>query len=133
MSHHSHADSGHLELGHQLPFSVYLKVFVTLVVLTVITVWVSRYDFGVMNIVVAMVVASIKALVVALFFMHLKYEDKLTWLYAAFPIVLLFTLIGGVFLDNATRYDPKYGGHGKDVMEFNRAQELKDVAQAHGH
>lgn len=111
MSSHSHAHAGshghHDGPGHVLDRSVYNRVFVTLIVLTVITVAVSRVDFGVLNIVVAMVIASIKALTVALFFMHLKFEDKLTWLYAFFPILLLFTLIGGVFTDNPSRATPE--------------------------
>ena len=114
MSSHSHAHAGHHGHhghdegpGHVLDRKVYNRVFVTLLVLTVITVAVSRVDFGTMNIVVAMVIASIKATTVALFFMHLKYEDKLTWLFAFFPILLLFTLIGGVFTDNPLRATPE--------------------------
>lgn len=110
MSSHSHADTAHHGHhdgpGHVLDRKVYNRVFLALLVLTVITVAISRVDFGVMNIVVAMVIASIKALTVALFFMHLKYEDKLTWLFAFFPILLLFTLIGGVFTDNPLRAKP---------------------------
>jgi cytochrome c oxidase subunit 4 len=111
MSHHSHAHAGHHGHddgpGHVLDRKVYNRVFVALLVLTVITVAVSRIDFGVLNIVVAMLIASLKASIVALFFMHLKFEDKLTWLYAFFPILLLFTLIGGVFTDNPLRAKPE--------------------------
>jgi cytochrome c oxidase subunit 4 len=60
-----------------------------------------------MNLVVAMVVASIKAVLVALFFMHLKYESPITWLYAGIPVFLLGLLIGGVFIDDPLRIDPK--------------------------
>lgn len=97
MSHHDH--SGH----HQSQAGFYLKILIGLMILTVATVAVSRFDFGSMNMVVAMVVASIKAGLVALFFMHLKYEDKITWLYAAFPIFLLFLLIAGNMMDVMTR------------------------------
>ena len=113
MSSHSHAHAGHHGdhghddgPGHVLDRKVYNRVFLALLVLTVITVAISRVDFGVLNIVVAMIIASIKAGIVALFFMHLKYEDKLTWLFAFFPILLLFTLIGGVFTDNPLRSKP---------------------------
>jgi len=91
------------ELGHIIPGRVYLTVLTCLLMLTIITVGVSRIDFGVMNLVVAMGIASVKAFLVALFFMHLKYESPLTWLYALFPIFLLALLIGGVFLDNPFR------------------------------
>lgn len=103
MSHSNHPHSDSHELGHVVPASVFVKVFIALVCLTIITVLVSLKDMGAMNIVVAMLVASVKAMLVALFFMHLKYENKLTWLYAAFPLILLSILLGGVFIDNPYR------------------------------
>lgn len=105
-NHTDHSSDSH-ELGHILPFKTYASVFAALLVLTVVTVWVSRHDFGTWNIVVAMFVASIKAMLVALFFMHLKYEKPMTWIYAIFPLVLLVLLLGGVFIDNPFRSDPK--------------------------
>ena len=77
-------DDGHGELGHILPFKVYVNVLIALIVLTVITVGVSAkanfVEFGQWSLVIAMVVASIKAMIVALFFMHLKYENLVTWI-----------------------------------------------------
>ena len=105
------------ELGHIVQFRVYLTVFFALLVLTAVTVAVSRVDFGSFNIVIAMLVASVKATLVAMFFMHLKFENKFTIGYAAFPLLLLFILIGGIFLDNPFRADqngvciiPAYSG-----------------------
>lgn len=106
MSHSNHTHGDSHELGHVVPASLFTKVFGALVVLTVITVAVSLHDMGSMNIIVAMLVASVKALLVALFFMHLKYENPLTWLYAGFPIALLALLIGMTFLDNPYRDPP---------------------------
>lgn len=106
MSHHGSSGSHSHELGHVLPFKTYLAVFIALIVLTVVTVGASRIDFGAMNIVIALVIASVKALIVALFFMHLKYEDPVTWLYALFPIVLLVIMIAGIFVDNPYRVIP---------------------------
>lgn len=103
---HGHA-AGHDHPGHILPFRIYVLVFGALIVLTVFTVTVSRYDFGAWNIVVAMLVASVKAMLVALFFMHLKYEKPTTWLYAFFPILLLGLLLAGVFIDNPFRTNPR--------------------------
>jgi len=78
-------------------------------ILTAITVGVSRLDFGTWNIVVAMVIASIKAMLVAVIFMHLNHEDKTTWIYAAFPLILMAILIGMLFLDNPLRVNPDGG------------------------
>ena len=72
---HDHAATGEHK-PHVLPLKIYLGVAVSLMILTVITVWVSYMDFGVFNIIVAMGVATIKATLVVLFFMHLKYDEK---------------------------------------------------------
>jgi caa(3)-type oxidase subunit IV len=77
--------------NHITPFSTYLWVATALFTLTVITVTVAQIDFGPWNLVVAMLVASAKAILVALFFMHLLYDNKL---YAAmFSGALLFLSI----------------------------------------
>jgi cytochrome c oxidase subunit 4 len=126
-----HDDHG--ELGHILPLSVYRNVLIALLVLTVITVLVSAkanfVHFGSWSIVIAMVIASIKAGIVAMFFMHLKYENPITWAYVAFPLILLATLMGGVFIDNPTRIDPREGTFAASQMEEPAAK--KDAG--HGH
>ena len=94
------------DAGHVVPVAIFMKVFVALLIFTAITVAASRVNFGVFNLVIAMVIASIKAGIVALFFMHLKYEHPLTWAYVAFPIVLLLIMLGGIFIDNPLRIVP---------------------------
>jgi cytochrome c oxidase subunit 4 len=101
MSEHSHSEE-----HHATSYTSYFVVWVILMILTAVTVYVSYLDFGTFNIVIAMVVASIKATAVALFFMHLKFEDKITWLFAIFPLGLLFLLIGMTILDTFTRITP---------------------------
>ncbi len=81
----------------------YIIVWIVLMILTVITVYVSYVDFGLLNIVIAMGVASIKASIVALYFMHLKFEDSITWVFALFPLSLLALLIGMTIFDTFTR------------------------------
>lgn len=83
-------------------------VWVALMFLTFITVYVAQFHFGDLNIVVAMLVASAKATIVALYFMHLKYEDKLTWIYALYPVFLLFLLIASTIIETFTRIPPIY-------------------------
>jgi cytochrome c oxidase subunit 4 len=98
-----HHDSGE---PHIVGNSVYIMVWVALMILTAITVWVARHNFGVFNIVVALGIASIKASLVALYFMHLKYEDKLTWTFAVYPLFLLALLIGLTASDVFYRVSP---------------------------
>lgn len=103
---HSQAGSNSSSPAYHSHGSLYLKVFWALAALTIITVAVSRIDFGTWNIVVAMLIASIKATLVAIIFMHLSHEDKATWIYALFPLILMGILIGLVFLDNPYRINP---------------------------
>lgn len=88
---------------HVIPLKVYLGVFATLLVLTVITVVAARFDFGAMNTVVAMLIASIKAGFVLAYFMHLKYDDKMYL--AGFLGAVFFLLVMYFFsiLDILTR------------------------------
>ena len=90
-------------LGHIVPLRTFNLIFGVLLCLTVVTVAASRFDFGVLNMFIAVVIASIKASLVLMFFMHLKFEKNLIVLYAIYPIIILFTLIGGSFLDVADR------------------------------
>jgi len=101
MSEHTHSEERHIT-----SYKIYFIVWVILMILTAVTVYVSYLDFGQLNIVIAMVVASIKAGAVALFFMHLKFEDSITWLFALFPIALLILLIGMTIVDTFTRIFP---------------------------
>lgn len=64
--------------NHVLPLWIYIAVFSALIVLTVTTVAVAQVDLGgTANLIIAMVVACIKAGLVALFFMHLLYDKKI--------------------------------------------------------
>jgi cytochrome c oxidase subunit 4 len=64
-------------LAHVVDVRVLLAVFAALIVLTAITVAVSYFQFGPFNLIVAMGVATIKAALVALWFMHLRYDSGL--------------------------------------------------------
>lgn len=99
------AHSGHEQhLGHIVPTKIYLSVFLSLLALTVITVLVHYLDISPgWNVTIALGVATVKAVLVLLFFMHLKYEDKTTWIFVIFPIVLVFIMIAGVYSDNPLR------------------------------
>lgn len=92
--------------GHAAGFGIYLAVFAALLVLTVVTVGVSYIDLGILNVAVALIVASVKASLVALYFMHLKYEDRLVWTFALVPLFFLFLVIVGTLLDNLLRGGP---------------------------
>ena len=86
-----------------VPVSTYLAIFAALIALTVVTVWVATIDLGDMNVVVAMVVATIKAVLVLLFFMHLRHHGRFLWLVLGFSFGFMLLLIGLTLSDVFTR------------------------------
>ena len=92
-----------MEKGHGKGYGIYVAVWSGLVVLTVATVAVSYVDLGLLNVAVALLIASAKAALVALFFMHLKFEDKLVWTFALVPVFFLALIIGGTLSDTLFR------------------------------
>jgi cytochrome c oxidase subunit 4 len=82
---------------------IYYGVFAALITLTVVTVMVSYVDLGLLNVAVALLIASAKASLVALFFMHLKGESGLVWGFALVPIFFLALIIFGTLLDTQLR------------------------------
>jgi len=88
---------------HIVPRRIYVAVFLVLLCLTAITVAASRIDLGPMNAVVALTIAVTKAVLVVLFFMHLKYSSRLTWLVLGSGIVWLAILIGITLCDYRSR------------------------------
>ncbi|MFO0416977.1 MAG: cytochrome C oxidase subunit IV family protein [Pseudomonadota bacterium] len=102
-SHNAHSHNAHEEHGHVVPVSTFFKVLVALLILTVITVLAAQVDLGKWNIAGALVIASIKASLVILVFMHGKYENRIIWTYILIPFILLAIMIGGVFTDDPFR------------------------------
>jgi len=96
--------------NHVVGPAVYISVFVALIVLTVLTVWAANQHFGsdFVNTVIAMAIATTKALLVAAFFMHLKYDGKMNVVFIALGLLLLFILIGFSLVDVLNR--PEYFG-----------------------
>lgn len=92
-----------MEKGSGAGYGVYVAVFAALLVLTGATVAVSYLDLGLWNVAVAMLIASVKASLVALFFMHLKHEGRLVWTFALVPIFFLALVIGGTLADTLFR------------------------------
>ena len=87
-----------------LPNKLYITIWITLLCLTVITAAVSFVDLGPFNAVVALVIATFKALLVVLFFMHVKYtSEKLTKIVIVAAIFWLFLLLALSMADYATR------------------------------
>lgn len=98
--------AAHGKEHHIIPFKTYLTVLITLLVFTVITVAASRIDFGHLNALIAMLIASFKAALVLLYFMHLKYDDKMYPTVFFVGIFFLFLFFAFSQLDILTRIIP---------------------------
>lgn len=90
---------------HITPLRVYLGIGAALLMLTGLTVWVSTIPLGEWNVVVALAIAAIKASLVAFFFMHLYYDNKLYFLIFAAGILFLALFIGFTMIDTMRRGD----------------------------
>jgi len=88
---------------HVLPRRVYYAVFAALLVLTALTVVAARFDLGPMNSVVALSIAVLKASLVVLFFMHVKYGSRLVWVIVGAGVLWLFLMISITLGDYVSR------------------------------
>ena len=89
--------------GHISPKSTYVAIFTALLVLTVVTVAVAFVDLGLLNFPVAIGIAILKASLVILFFMHVKYSSQLTKLIVAGAFFFLIVLLGLTLTDYLSR------------------------------
>lgn len=95
--------SGNTHTHHIIPLKVYMWVTAALFIGTIITVMVSHYHFGAWNIVVALLIACTKGTLVALYFMHLKYDNKLFGTILILSILFLTIFIGFTMIDTMFR------------------------------
>jgi cytochrome c oxidase subunit 4 len=84
--------------------TTYVAIWIALLVGTALTVYASGLDLGPFNAAVALTIATIKATLVALFFMHIKgASEKLTKLVVISALFFLLLLLGLTMTDYATR------------------------------
>ena len=89
--------------GHVAPKSMYVAVFLALMVGTGLTVAAAFVDMGAMNNVVMLGIAGIKATLVILFFMHVRWSTRLTWVVVMSGFFWLCILFGVGMTDYMTR------------------------------
>jgi cytochrome c oxidase subunit 4 len=89
--------------AHILPKRVYYTIFAILLFCTYLTVQIAFLDLGAMNTVAALAIATFKAAIVILFFMHVKYSTRLTWAVVLGSVFWLAILLTLTFSDYLTR------------------------------
>jgi cytochrome c oxidase subunit 4 len=91
------------EAHHIVGPKVYVVILFALILGTALTVWASFIDLGFWNPVIALAIASTKMVLVVLFFMHVKYSTKLTWLTIGAAVFMFLALIGMTLADYISR------------------------------
>ena len=71
----------------QNPIRTYAAVFIALLILLVLTIVLATLDLGPFNTVIALAIAAAKAILIALFFMHVKRSDRLIQLFSVFGLL----------------------------------------------
>lgn len=107
---HTDSTSHDDQIGHIVPVKFLVLICALLLFLTAVTVWVSRYDFTEINIaemgiIMALFVATVKATIVGLYFMHLRWDRPFIGFIfvASILFVVLFICIA---LTDSMAYQP---------------------------
>jgi cytochrome c oxidase subunit 4 len=118
------------EEHHILPVSTYVLVWIGLMILTGVTVGVYFVDFGPLNAAVAMMVAIVKASLVILFFMGLKYDKRFHSVAFGIGVLFFILFVAMMMLDVVSRTDPDPV---KPFAELEKLKAPEGVSKAEGH
>jgi cytochrome c oxidase subunit IV len=89
--------------GHVAPKSMYIGVWLALLLGTGLTVLAAEVNLGALNNIVMLLIACTKAALVILFFMHVRWSTRLTWVVALSGFFWLLILFGLTMQDYETR------------------------------
>lgn len=104
-------------IGHVSPVKTLVGVLGTLLVLTVITVAVAQVNLGRMNVVVAIGIACVKASVVAMWFMHLRYDKRFNFWILIGSLAFVAWMVGYILFDS-TMYQ-------HNIREYRETHQIK--------
>ena len=82
-----------------LPYSLYIKVWLALLLLTGLTIWVSSLELYRWHVFTAMLIATVKVSLVILYFMHVRFENKLIWIMILVALIMYAIFVGLTFAD----------------------------------
>ena len=101
------ADDEHEEhgLAHVMPVRILVGVFLALVLFTVLTVVATFFPTGSLEIWISLGIATIKASLVAAYFMHLRYDNPLNAVLFAFGLIFVALFLGFTMMDSAQYQD----------------------------
>ncbi len=109
---HPGSDQEHFDYtSHLAPISLYVGIWAALMIFTGLTVFAATVELGIFNIVVALLIATIKGTLVVLFFMHLRYSTKLTMVTVVAALFFLLIMFSLSMTDYLTRGWLTYASH----------------------
>jgi len=88
---------------HIVPYRTYVVILLVLVSFTFLSILVTHYELGPLAVTAALLFASLKCTLVFLYFMHLKFEERIYGIMVSVVLVLLVTIIVGTFMDYSFR------------------------------
>lgn len=97
--HHDNRDDHH----HIVTPATYVKAILVLMVLLIVTVLAANVEMGILNVPIALAIATAKAVVIMMYFMHLKFSSKLVWIFATVAFVFVGILFALTLSDYFTR------------------------------
>jgi cytochrome c oxidase subunit 4 len=108
----------------------YLLIYLALMALLIATVVAGMIDLGRWNVVIALAIAVVKALLVILFFMHVRHSSRQTWIFASASFLWLALLLIGTTGDYATRPEPiPNSGAQEQPTHEKSTPEIDDISQ----
>lgn len=117
-------------IGHISPIGALIGVFALLIFFTVLTVAVTYVDLGPANVWIALGVAVVKATLVGLYFMHLRYDSPFNSLILVSAFLFLALFIGILLMDTEA-YQPRIEARNQALAtEVARVQRAERIAQA---
>ena len=119
--------------GHIAPVRSYVLIFALLMILTTITVVVAFINLGPLNFPVAISIAIVKATLVILFFMHVKYSSQLTKMIIGSGLFFLLVMFSLTMTDYLSRGWLTYPvGAGKPVEASGIRPQGSGLSQGSG-
>ncbi len=91
------------EKHHIMSYTTHLIVLGVLLILTAVSVAVTSLELGALSTLVAMLIAGVKAAIVLVWFMHLKFDNKLYTIFTVFVLVLFLLVLYVTFFDYSYR------------------------------
>ena len=89
--------------SHIVPRKIYVIIWASLMLLLLLTWGVAQFNLGPFNVVAALTIAVTKMLLVILFFMHVRYSERRTWVFVAAGFIWLLIMIDLTLGDYLTR------------------------------